>query len=153
MANLINFEIVTPEKTIAKEKVISITVPTTEGEITVLAHHIPIVSILKPGIITLKKEDGNVDVMAVSGGFIEVLRNKVVIMADTAERAEEIDAQRAEEAKKRAEESTQKAENIEDVNFADVSANIAKELARIKAVNKWKNIKPSHNIMNKNNDI
>ena len=152
MANLINFEIVTPEKTIIKEKVISVTVPTTEGEITVLAHHIPIVSILKPGIITVRKEDASIDIMSVSGGFIEVLKNKIVIMADTAERAEDIDTKRAEEAKQRAEETMKKTENIEEVNFADVNANIAKELARIKAANKWKDIKPPHHIMDKSDN-
>ncbi len=148
MTNLIKFEIVTPERTILKEQIVSITVPTTEGELTILAHHIPIVSILKPGIIQIRKDGGEIDLMAVSGGFIEVLRNKIVIMADTAERAQEIDEARAEEARQRAEELMKNIEKSDDIDFASISANMAKELARIKTANKWKNIKHPHNTLN-----
>jgi len=87
----IKFEIVTPERTVMKEEILQITVPTQSGEITVLPDHIPLVSILKPGVLELKKADGEVEVISVSGGFIEVLKNKIVILADSAERAVELD--------------------------------------------------------------
>ncbi len=137
----IKFEIVTPERVVLKETITQVTVPTRAGEITVLPKHIPLVSILKPGVIEVKKEDDTLEVMSVSGGFIEVLRDKVVVLADTAERAEEIDVDRAEEARKRAEETKKNIIHKDDVRFADLSAKIEVELARTKAVKRWKKIK------------
>ena len=132
----INFEIVTPEKTVLKEEVLQLTVPTKMGEITVLPNHIPLVAGLMPGVIEIKKTNNEIEMMAVSGGFIEVLPDKVVILADTAERAADIDEARAEEARKRAE--SLMAEKREDVDFSAVQAKIAKELARVKAVRRHK---------------
>ena len=137
----IKFEIVTPEKVVFKKEILQITVPTREGEITVLPKHIPLVSILKPGVIELKGIDKKMEIISVSGGFIEVLRNKVVILADTAERAEEIDFDRAEEAKKRAEEEIKNIKHFDQERFTNISAQIAKELARTKAVIRWRRAK------------
>ena len=139
--SLIKFEIVTPEKVLTKEMVKSITTPTREGIITVLPRHIPLVGILVPGIIEYKKENDEIGMMSVSGGFIEVLRDKVVILADTAERAEEIDLERAEEARKKAEKIKEKAEDQSDVDFAGITAQLEKELARVKVAKKWRNIR------------
>jgi F-type H+-transporting ATPase subunit epsilon len=138
---LIQFEIATPERVVLKEEIRQITVPTATGEITILPGHIPLVATLMPGIIHIKQKSGDDEVISVSGGFIEVLHVKVVILADTAERAVEIDFARAEEAFKRAEKI--KKDNIEfdDRRFADVNAQIAKELARTKAVKRWKKLK------------
>lgn len=138
---IIKFEIVTPERVVLKKMIHQITVPTTEGEITVLPKHEPLVAILKPGVIEIKTEEGHIEVVSVAGGFIEVLRNKVVILADTAERAEEIDTERAEEARKKAEESMRDLRQFDQERFANVNAMIAKELARTKAVARWKKIK------------
>mgnify|MGYP000479409491 CR=1 FL=1 len=137
----IRFEIVTPERIVLKEDITQVTVPTRDGEITVLPKHIPLISILKPGVIEAKKEDDALEVMSVSGGFIEVLRDKVIILADTAERAEEIDIDRAEEARKRAEETKKNIINKDDIRFANLSARMEVELARTKAVKRWKRIK------------
>jgi len=127
----IKFEIVTPERVVLKETIKSITVPTKDGIITVLPKHIPLVGILVPGVAEIKTESGETQLFSVSSGFIEVQRDKVIILADTAERAEEIDLQRAEEAKKRA-------ENEADVDFVNIQTNLEKELARIKTANKWR---------------
>jgi len=132
----IKFELVTPERVVLKEEVLQATIPTQSGEITILPDHIPLVSILIPGVIELKKMTGESEVISVSGGFVEVLKNKLVILADTAERAADIDEARAEEARKRAE--TLMAEKREDVDFSAVQAKIAKELARVKAVRRHK---------------
>ena len=140
-SKIIKFEIVTPEKVILKDEIFKVTVPTKEGEITVLPQHMPIISILIPGIIELTNKDGEKKVMSVSGGFIEVLRNKVIILADTAERAEEIDIKRAEEAKKRAEESIKNERQFDKERYTNISTVIAKELARTRAVKRWKNIR------------
>jgi F-type H+-transporting ATPase subunit epsilon len=137
----IKFEIVTPERVVLKEEIIQVTVPTRQGEITVLANHIPLVANLLPGVIEIKKINGDMDIISVSGGFIEVLKDKVVILADTAERAEEIDVDRAEEARQRAENLKKNATRYDREEFTRVSANIAKELARTRAVNRWKKIR------------
>ncbi len=137
----IQFEIVTPERVVLKEEITQITLPTKAGEITVLPNHIPLVSSLLPGVVHVKKRNGEDEIMSISGGFLEVTKNKVVILADTAERAEEIDLDRAEEARRRAEEIKKKARQGEEVNFAEVNAAIERELAKTKAVKRWRKIK------------
>lgn len=137
----IQFEIVTPERELLKEQVTQVTVPTKSGEITVLPNHIPLVSVLVPGVIEVKLANGNYEVMSVSGGFIEVLKDKVVILADTAERAEEIDISRAEEARARAEKTRENLERFDQEQFADIAAKISKELARSRAANRWRKLK------------
>jgi F-type H+-transporting ATPase subunit epsilon len=141
----IKFEIVTPERVVLQEDILQITVPTTSGEITVLPDHIPLVSVLAPGVIEVKRADNIIEIMSVSGGFIEVMGDKIVILADTAERAEELDEARIQEAQARAEKLKEEAQNIDDVQFAAVTAKMEKELARLRAVNKWRKIKGAEN--------
>src|SRR3989339_734042 len=105
----INFEIVTPERVVLKEEITQITLPTKMGEITVLPNHIPLVASLLPGVVHVKKKNGEEEVMSISGGFLEVLKDKVVILADTAERAEELDSTQVEAAHRRAVELKEKA--------------------------------------------
>ena len=137
----IKFEIVTPERVVLKQEILQITVPTTSGEITILPDHIPLVSVLQPGVIEVKRIDNIVEIMSVSGGFIEVMKDKIVILADTAERAEELDETRIKEAQARAEELKKTAKNRDDVEFTEVAARLEKELARLRAVNKWRRLK------------
>lgn len=137
----IKFEVVTPEKIVLKKQILQVTVPTEDGEITVLPEHIPLISILKPGVVEIKLEDGELEVMAVSGGFLEVMRNKIVILADTAERAEDLDEARIEEAKKRAEESKRNIANKDELQFTNITIQLDKELARLKALSRWRHLK------------
>lgn len=137
---LIKFEIATPEKVVFKEEVLQVSVPTLDGEITILPNHLPLVSVLKAGVLELKKKDSSRQIISVSGGFIEVLYNRVIILADTAERAEEIDLARAEEARQRAEESIKNLRNVDSVEFANLAAKLEKELARSRSVKKWKKL-------------
>ena len=139
--NIIKFEPVTPERVVLKEMVRQITIPTRAGEITVLPNHIPLVSVLKAGIIEVITEKGETEIMSVSGGFVEVLKDKVVILADRSERAHEIDLVRAEEARQRAEELKKQAEFADDTKFAEISAMIEKELARSRAVMRYRKLK------------
>jgi F-type H+-transporting ATPase subunit epsilon len=102
MATL-HLEIVTSEKTIFSGEVDQVTVPGGGGVMGVLANHAPVLSTLKPGELRIKI--GNtVEEYAIGGGFIDINNNKVTILADSAERADEIDAERAAQARKRAEE-------------------------------------------------
>ena len=137
----IKFEVVTPEKVVLKKQVLQVTVPTEDGEITVLPEHIPLMSILKPGVIEMKLEEGELEVMSVSGGFIEVMRDKIVILADTAERADELDEARIEEARARAEARKKELENVDDVQFANIAVQLEKEMARLKALTRWRRLK------------
>jgi len=137
----IKFEIVTPERVVLRREVLQISVPTTTGEITVLPDHIPLVSILQPGVIEIVLTDKTREIMSVSGGFIEVMADKVVILADTAEKAEELDEETIRLAHRRAEETKKNAKAIDDVQFADVTVHIEKELARLRAVNRWRKLK------------
>jgi len=142
-AKNIKFEIVTPERVVLKEDVVQVTVPTRQGEITVLPDHIPLVAPLMPGVIEAVRTDGSREIMSLSGGFIEVLKNRVVILADTAERAEEIDMEKAEQARERAQAIMKETRRFDQAQFADISAKIAKELARTQAVKRWKKIRSS----------
>ena len=141
----IKFEIVTPERVVLSQDILQISVPTTSGEITILPDHIPLVSVLKPGVMELKLADNTAEVISVSGGFIEVMKDKVVILADTAERAEELDEERIKEAHLRAEKLKEEARNVDDVQFAAVAAKLEKELARLRAVHRWRRLKGMDN--------
>lgn len=132
----IAFEITTPERVVYKDEVDQITIPTKEGEITVLPNHIPLVSLLSPGALTVKK-DGQEVFVATSGGFVEVLPgNKVVILADTAERSEELSIAAIEEAKERARKILEEKKNVDEVAFADAAVTLERELARLKVARK-----------------
>lgn len=135
---MIHFKIVTPEGVVYDDKVEKITVPTTTGEITILPKHIPLVSVLKAGELVIYKGN-DTTALSVSGGIIEMQPNdKLYIMADSAERAEHIDVERAEKARQRAEELLKQTENIADVDFARIQAKMERELARIKVARKYK---------------
>ncbi len=142
----ITFEIITPEREVLKTEISQLTVPTAEGQITILPHHIPLVATLLPGEI-IAKQNGEEILMAISGGFLEVLKNKVVILADTAERAEEIDEKRAEEARKKAQELKDK-RRFDRVEFATLQAKIEKELARLRVARRHRSRRGPQNFSN-----
>ena len=88
---MLKLEIVTPEKKVFDDSVDSVTVPTASGEAGILPNHAPLVSALKPGILSYSNK-GTVDKLAVSGGFVEISSNKVSVLTDSAQSADEIDA-------------------------------------------------------------
>ena len=135
----IKFEIVTPERIVLKEQIMQATVPTSAGEITILPGHIPLISILRSGVIEIKKPNKEVEIIACSGGFIEVLKDKIVILADTAEKAMELDEMRIEEARAKAEEM-KKWKDVDAMQFTEANALIEKQLARSRAVKKWRHL-------------
>ena len=105
---ILNLQIVTIEKKIYDEKVDSVVLPTPLGEAGVLPGHVPIVTSLSEGEIRIEK-DKNIEYLSCTGGFAQIHPNKVIVLADAAEHADEIDIKRAEEAKKRAQETMKKA--------------------------------------------
>jgi len=99
----IKLDIVTAERVVFSGDVNEVVAPGIEGQLGILPHHAPLMTILQAGELVAKRE-GQDEIMAISGGFLEVRPDRVIILADAAERAEEIDMARAEAAKKRAEE-------------------------------------------------
>lgn len=87
---MLKLEIVTPEKRVFDAEVDSVTVPTASGEAGIFPNHAPLVSTLKPGILSYSQKGGS-EKLAVSGGFVEVSGNKVSVLADTAETSDEVD--------------------------------------------------------------
>lgn len=137
---MIKFKIVTPEKTIYENEIFQVSVPTVEGEVTILPNHIPLISLLKAGELKFKDKEGE-SRMAVSGGFLEVRgQNEIVILADSADRATDIDIAKAEEAKQRAEEQMAKLKDAQDVDYAKLQAVIDRELNKLKVAKKYKNL-------------
>lgn len=107
MAKTFKLEIVTPERSVLNMDATSVVVPGVEGYLGILADHAPLISELGLGKVTVKDESGRDIFLAISGGFVEVRKDEVRILADRAELAEEIDIARAQEAVKRAEERLQ----------------------------------------------
>jgi len=109
MADAIELEIVTPDKQVVRESVEAIEIPGKAGYIGVLPGHAPLITELTIGEISYKR-NGNTEHLSVAWGFAEVLPDKVTILAQTAERAQDSDVKRAAEAKARAEAALQKAD-------------------------------------------
>ncbi|HRZ95167.1 MAG TPA: F0F1 ATP synthase subunit epsilon [Candidatus Moranbacteria bacterium] len=131
----IKFKIVTPERTVFEDTVDQITLPTTDGEVTILPNHRSYIASLKTGELMLRKGKEE-NYVYVSGGFIEFNNNELIVLADAAERAEEIDLKIAEEAKKRAEEIKKQKITLDDTEYARVAAAIERETARIRVAKK-----------------
>ncbi|MBM3132218.1 MAG: F0F1 ATP synthase subunit epsilon [Chloroflexi bacterium] len=131
----LKFEIVTAEKVVLSDEVDLVVVPGVEGQMALLPMHAPIMTMLQPGEIMLRKA-GQESSLFVSGGFLEVMNDKVTILADSAERGEEIDLARAEQAKKRAEERMEL--RAVDVDLARAEAALRRSLARMKVAEKMK---------------
>jgi len=99
----IKLDIVTVERTVFSEDVDIVVAPGVDGEMGILPHHAPLMTTLNAGELIARKS-GQEYVLAISGGFLEVRPDRVIVLADAAERAEEIDIARAEAAKQRAQE-------------------------------------------------
>lgn len=135
------FQIITPEKVVFSAEVDALTMMTQSGEITVLPHHIPLVTVLQPGELRYKQK-GEEFAIAVSGGFAEVRAdNTIKILADTAEHAHEINLERAEEARAKAAKLMEEARNKEDVDYTALAIKLEKELNRLRVGNKYKKLK------------
>ena len=136
MAELnIKFKIVTPESTVFESEIDQATLPVTEGEVTILPNHRSYIASLSPGEIMVRHGKEEI-LLSTSGGFIEFNGNELVVLADTAERAEEIDLKRAEEAKDRAEKLREEKVSMGEEEYAAVAAAIQKESARIRVAKK-----------------
>jgi F-type H+-transporting ATPase subunit epsilon len=98
----LRLDIVTAERVVYSDDVEAVIAPGVEGQLGILPHHAPLMTTLQAGELLVRR-GGNQDSLVITGGFLEVRPDRVIILADAAERAEEIDVARAEAAKKRAE--------------------------------------------------
>ncbi len=138
MSSQLKFELITPEKVVFSTDVDQVTLPTMDGEITIMPGHIPLVAQLVPGVASLKKNGHSEDV-AVSGGFIQVDgQNKVTVLADTAERGVNLNLEDIEKAKQRAEEVMHSAARGDDETFARAASELERELARYRVALKYR---------------
>jgi F-type H+-transporting ATPase subunit epsilon len=119
-------ELVTAEGRVLSEEADFVLAPGIEGDLGVLPHHIPLLTPLRNGVVTVRNDDAE-HVLAVSGGFLEVLPDKVTILADAAERAEDIDEARAEESRKKAQELL-----TQDIGNYEAAADLERATVRLR---------------------
>lgn len=130
--NRLQCEIVTAERKVYAGEVLEVVAATSSGQVAILPLHAPLLSSLVPGEIRLVLSDEEDLLFAVGGGFMEVRDNKVVILADSAERADEIDAERARQAREKAETLLQ--QKVSDLEFARAEAAMRRAMVRLKVV-------------------
>lgn len=122
--------IVTPEKKIFENEVDQVSLPTFDGEITILPHHIPLMTQIKPGELTIKI-GAKTEHFVTGGGFVEITGGRVSVLTDLAETSEQISIEKAEEAKKRAEVAIANKHNLSDEEFATAAAALERALVAI----------------------
>ena len=131
MASTIRLELVTPERLLLSEEVEEVVAPGYEGEFGVLPGHTQLLAILNIGILWYRKGSA-IHKIALGGGFAEVTHDRIVVMADTAERADEIDLERAQRARDRAE-ARLKELSMDDDTYAKAYAQLQRALVRMAA--------------------
>lgn len=141
MSKKLQLKIVTPEKLILEELVDSVTIPTTEGEITILPDHVPLIASIKSGDIVAISSGEHIP-MEVVGGFVETRKEngvtEVTILADFAEHVSFISDSEIEKAKAKAEQLRKQAENNEIVDFEHFETELERSLNRVKIADKWR---------------
>ncbi len=127
----IRCEVVTAERTVFQDEVDMVVAPGIEGQLGILPHHAPLVTSLTYGELIIHREGKEDEFIAIGGGFLEVGPEHVTILADSAERAGEIDEARADEARQRAEELMSQKKR-EDADFARAEAALRRSMLRLK---------------------
>ena len=129
-------EIVSAEKNIYSDEVSAVVAPSIEGEIAILDNHAPLLTSLQPGEVRIIKNNNEDTFLYLSGGFIEVLGNHVTILADAAERVEEIEESKVQEAIKQAEEQLNTGQS--GIDLENTLASMRKDQIRLKIVQRRK---------------
>jgi F-type H+-transporting ATPase subunit epsilon len=132
----IKIDIVTAERVVYSEEVDTVIAPGVEGQLGILPHHAPLMTTLQAGELRVRR-GGEEDSLAISGGFLEVRPDRVIVLADTAERAEEIDVSRAEAAKQRAEQRLAD-KRVPGLDSARSEASLQRAIARLTVAEKIK---------------
>jgi F-type H+-transporting ATPase subunit epsilon len=128
-------DIITPTNVVLSEEVDEITLPTTDGEISILPNHVNLLTKIAPGEMLIKKGP-KTDLFAITGGFLEIANNHVNVLADYAIHADAIEIAKVEEAKERAQKAMK--EKLTEEDFRVVNAELAKSLLQLKVARKRK---------------
>ncbi|HYJ45726.1 MAG TPA: F0F1 ATP synthase subunit epsilon [Pyrinomonadaceae bacterium] len=138
MAEQIQLEVVTPQRRVLSEAVDSVNVPGLNGELGILPGHTPLISQLQTGVLTYAR-GGAIQRLHVSGGFVEVNADRVSVLAEVAERPEEIDAARARLARERAEKTLSAFSGTEE-DFEIARARLSRSIVRLQLATGTPNI-------------
>lgn len=131
----INLQIITPEKIVYKNEVDTITAPTKEGQITILPKHVGLLTQIIPGELIVRK-GSLTQSLAITGGFMEVSKNGVNILADYAIRAEDIEVLKAEEAQRKAKKAMD--EKVSERDFTTAQSEMIKAITELRVATKYK---------------
>ena len=131
----LNLQIITPAKVSFTGEVKSVTIPGTLGSFQVLKDHAPIISTFEIGLFKVERLDNSVDYYSTCGGTVEVLNNQIMVLADAIELAHEIDVERAQKAKQRAEERLATKESSTDIERAQTA--LKRAVNRLEIVEKY----------------
>lgn len=139
---MLKLELITPEKVALTEEVYEVILPADAGQIAVLPGHTALVTLIKPGVISVRREKGDHDNklehLATSGGLAEITGKSVKILADSADRAEDLDELKIQQARDEAKRQAKAA--TDEVSYIDAVSRLETELARLKV----KNLKKRH---------
>ena len=128
---MLTVELITPERSLITETGIEqLVAPSADGQVTILPRHAPLLTILDPGIVLVRR-DGDDEVLVVTGGFLQVHENRVTILADASERSSEVDRERAERA--RAEAERQIVEAHDFGSMLEARIRLMRALSRLRA--------------------
>ena len=145
----LHLQIITPEKKAFDDEVEKETLPTTTGQITILPHHVPLVTSIEPGELAYKKHQKETH-MAAGSGFAQIGPQEVKILVDLAAPEEEIEEKKIEEARKQAEEALKQKHILSEEEYATAAANLQKALVQLKIKRRhrrvWQN--PKHETRN-----
>ena len=128
----VNLNVVSAQESLFSGSIKSLQITGSEGELGIMPGHAPLLTSLKPGMALITKEDDSEEVIYLSGGMLEVQPNQVIVLADVATRADDLDEQAAQEAKKRAEENMNA--HGGDVDYAVVAAELARAEAQLRVI-------------------
>lgn len=138
MANTFHVSMVSADRQLYSGEAERLVATAERGELGILAGHAPFLSILKAGQVRLTLPDGKEEVIYISGGFIEVQQGQTIILADDAERAEQLDEKRVREARRRAEEKMRDKTSTK-LELARAQAELAQTMAQLAAIRRAKN--------------
>ncbi len=128
----VKLDVVSAEGVVFSEDVDVVVAPGVEGQLGILPHHAPLMTMLQPGELLVRKGEKHF-YLAITGGFLEVRPDRIIILADAAERAEDIDVSRAEEAKRRAEERLSEQKDT-GIDASGAEAALRRAMVRFKVV-------------------
>lgn len=134
MDKTIQIEVVSSEKSLYSGVAAMVVAPGESGELGILPGHAPLLTRIKPGVLKINLPDGNEELIYVSGGVLEAQPDKITVLADVAERGEELDEERAEKARQTAEQKLQS--GSAGMDYAAAQAELAQAVAQLQAIRK-----------------